>query len=271
MLAPARRPGLDVHVASTHGRSMDTPLPSIPFDNSYARLPDGFFARVEPTPVAAPALLRLNVPLVRELGLDPDALAAPGGVATLAGNALPDGAEPLAMAYAGHQFGNWVPQLGDGRAILLGEVVDRSGVRRDVQLKGAGRTPFSRGGDGRGVARPGAARVRRRRGDGRARRADDAGAGGRRERRDGAPRAPPARRRADPRGEESRARRHLPVLHRPRRRRRGARARRARRRTPLPARPSRRRTRRSPCSRRSSPRRPRSSRTGSRWGSCTAS
>ena len=128
---------------------MDTPLPSIPFDNSYARLPDAFFSRVAPTPVASPSLLRLNDALARELGLDPDALRAPGGVATLAGNAVPDGADPLAMAYAGHQFGHWVPQLGDGRAILLGEVVDRDGTRRDLQLKGAGRTPFSRGGDGR--------------------------------------------------------------------------------------------------------------------------
>ena len=123
--------------------------PSMPFDNSYARLPDDFFARVAPTPVATPALLRLNEPLAEALGLDPAALRTPGGVAMLAGNAVPDEAEPIAMVYAGHQFGNWVPRLGDGRAILLGEVIDRAGERRDVQLKGAGPTPFSRGGDGR--------------------------------------------------------------------------------------------------------------------------
>jgi len=128
---------------------MDASLPSIPFDNSYARLPDAFFVRTEPTPVAAPELLALNDALAVELGLDPAALRTPGGVAVLAGNAMPAGAEPLAMAYAGHQFGQWVPQLGDGRAILLGEVIDTHGTRRDIQLKGAGRTPFSRGGDGR--------------------------------------------------------------------------------------------------------------------------
>ena len=118
------------------------------FDNSYARLPDRFYARLDPTPVPKPGLIRLNEPLARELGLDPAALASPEGVAILAGNAVPEGAEPLAQAYAGHQFGGWVPQLGDGRAILLGEVVTEDG-RRDIQLKGSGRTPFSRMGDGR--------------------------------------------------------------------------------------------------------------------------
>jgi uncharacterized protein YdiU (UPF0061 family) len=121
----------------------------IPFDNSYARLPDRFFVRQAPVPVAAPRLLALNEPLARDLGLDPAALRSPEGLAMLAGNAVPAGAEPLAQAYAGHQFGGWNPQLGDGRAILLGEVVDQSGQRRDIQLKGAGRTPFSRMGDGR--------------------------------------------------------------------------------------------------------------------------
>ena len=89
-----------------------------------------------------------------ELGLDPEALASPGGLNVLAGNEVPDSAQPLAMVYAGHQFGNWVSRLGDGRAILLGEVIDRNGVRRDIQLKGAGRTPFSRMGDGRAVLGP---------------------------------------------------------------------------------------------------------------------
>jgi uncharacterized protein YdiU (UPF0061 family) len=128
--------------------------PHLPFDNSYARLPDRFFARLAPTPVKEPRLIRLNADLARHLGLDSDWLASPRGVEMLAGNLVPEGAVPLAMAYAGHQFGNWVPQLGDGRAILLGEVIDADGLRRDIQLKGAGRTPFSRGGDGRAVLGP---------------------------------------------------------------------------------------------------------------------
>jgi uncharacterized protein YdiU (UPF0061 family) len=124
------------------------------FHNSYARLPDRFFARLPPTPVAAPRLVRLNEKLALHLGLDPERLAAPEGVAFLAGNLVPEKGEPLAMAYAGHQFGTFVPQLGDGRAILLGEVVDRDGVRRDLQLKGSGPTPFSRLGDGRAALGP---------------------------------------------------------------------------------------------------------------------
>ena len=90
----------------------------------------------------------------RASGSIPHALASPEGVAVLAGNRVPEGAEPIALAYAGHQFGHFVPQLGDGRAILLGEVVDRDGARRDIQLKGSGRTPFSRGGDGRAALGP---------------------------------------------------------------------------------------------------------------------
>jgi uncharacterized protein YdiU (UPF0061 family) len=125
-----------------------------PFDNSYARMPERFFVRQTPTPVKAPTSIRVNDALARHLGLDPSFLAGPVGTEILAGNLVPDGANPLAMAYAGHQFGNWVPQLGDGRAILLGEVIDRDGVRRDIQLKGAGRTPFSRGGDGRAALGP---------------------------------------------------------------------------------------------------------------------
>ncbi len=125
-----------------------------PFDNSYARLPPRFFARLLPSPVRAPQLIRLNGALAVHLGLDPEPLSSPEGIAILAGNHVPEGAEPLAMAYAGHQFGNWVPQLGDGRAILLGEVIDRDGVRHDIQLKGSGHTPFSRMGDGRAVLGP---------------------------------------------------------------------------------------------------------------------
>jgi uncharacterized protein YdiU (UPF0061 family) len=124
------------------------------FDNSYARLPDRFFARQAPTPVKAPELVRLNDALAWQLGLDPAALAGPDGAQMLAGNLIPDGSMPLAMAYGGHQFGSWAGQLGDGRAILLGEVIDRDGVRRDIQLKGAGRTPYSRGGDGRAALGP---------------------------------------------------------------------------------------------------------------------
>src|SRR6202453_1971484 len=124
------------------------------FENTYARLPEHFYARLEPTPVAAPRLVKLNVELARNLGLDPDALASAQGVEILAGNRVADGAEPLAQAYAGHQFGHFVPQLGDGRTNLLGEVVGRDGVRYDIQLKGSGPTPFSRGGDGRAALGP---------------------------------------------------------------------------------------------------------------------
>ena len=128
--------------------------PPFPFDNSYVRLPDRFFARQRPVAVKAPRLVRLNTALARELRLDPDQLATPEGIEVLAGNRTPEASEPLAMAYAGHQFGAFVPQLGDGRAILIGEVIDCHGVRRDIQLKGAGRTPFSRGGDGRAALGP---------------------------------------------------------------------------------------------------------------------
>jgi uncharacterized protein YdiU (UPF0061 family) len=121
----------------------------LPFDNSYARLPDRFYTKLAPTPVRAPALVAVNRSLAETLGLDPDALASEAGVAALAGNAIPGGAEPLAQVYAGHQFGGWSPQLGDGRAILLGEVVTPEGARFDVQLKGSGPTPYSRMGDGR--------------------------------------------------------------------------------------------------------------------------
>src|SRR3954471_16436663 len=124
------------------------------FHNSYARLPDRFFARVKPVTVPAPRLVQLNCELASHLGLDSDWLASPEGVEVLAGRRVPDEAAPIATAYAGHQFGYFVPQLGDGRAILLGEVLDREGVRRDIQLKGSGRTPFSRRGDGRSALGP---------------------------------------------------------------------------------------------------------------------
>ncbi len=129
-------------------------MTEIAFENTYARLPQHFYARVSPTPVAAPQLVKLNAELARTLGLDPDALASPEGVAMLAGNRVATGSEPLAQAYAGHQFGHFVPQLGDGRTNLLGEVLGRDGVRYDIQLKGSGPTPFSRGGDGRAALGP---------------------------------------------------------------------------------------------------------------------
>jgi serine/tyrosine/threonine adenylyltransferase len=124
------------------------------FVNTYARLPERFYARVDPVAVAAPRLVKLNEELARNLGLDPDALASARGVEILAGNRVAAGSEPLAIAYAGHQFGHFVPQLGDGRANLLGEVMGRDGVRYDLQLKGSGPTPFSRGGDGRAAIGP---------------------------------------------------------------------------------------------------------------------
>ncbi|MEO8497218.1 MAG: protein adenylyltransferase SelO [Planctomycetota bacterium] len=125
-----------------------------PFDNSYARLPDAFFVRIKPTPVSAPVMIRLNHDLANELGIDVARLDSPEGLAILSGNQLARGSEPLAMAYSGHQFGGFSPQLGDGRAILLGEVVREDGVRYDIQLKGSGQTPFSRRGDGRSALGP---------------------------------------------------------------------------------------------------------------------
>lgn len=124
------------------------------FDNSFARDLKGFYTRTDPTPVSAPRLLRLNHSLAAELGVDAEALERPDGVAILAGNSIAEGAEPIALAYAGHQFGGFSPQLGDGRALLIGEVIAGDGGRRDIQLKGSGRTPFSRGGDGRAALGP---------------------------------------------------------------------------------------------------------------------
>ncbi len=119
----------------------------IPFDNSYARLPDSFFAQQDPVPVRAPNLIAFNSDLAQLLGI------SPGDVEEMAqafaGNAVPDGAQPLAQLYSGHQFGTYNPQLGDGRAVLLGETIGSDGIRRDIQLKGSGQTPFSRRGDGR--------------------------------------------------------------------------------------------------------------------------
>ncbi|MGQ0710172.1 MAG: protein adenylyltransferase SelO [Rhodoferax sp.] len=127
---------------------MSAPLPPIAFDNSFARDLQGLYVPWRPAQVSAARLLQFNTALAQELGLDAQALQSPDGVALLAGTAVPDTAQPLAQAYAGHQFGAYSPQLGDGRALLLGELVDRQGQRRDIALKGSGRTPFSRNGDG---------------------------------------------------------------------------------------------------------------------------
>jgi uncharacterized protein YdiU (UPF0061 family) len=126
----------------------------VAFDNSFLRLPERLYARVAPTPVRSPRLLRVNSAVAGELGIDPVWLAGEEGVSFVAGNSVLPGSDPVALAYAGHQFGHFVPQLGDGRAVLLGEVVGRNGTRFDIQLKGSGRTPFSRSGDGRAAIGP---------------------------------------------------------------------------------------------------------------------
>ena len=122
-------------------------------DNSYARLPKSFFTSLNPTPVTAPQLVMLNYPLAESLGLDIQELQAEEGLAVLAGNRVPEEASPLAQAYAGHQFGHFT-MLGDGRAHLLGEQITPSGKRFDIQLKGSGKTPYSRNGDGRAPLGP---------------------------------------------------------------------------------------------------------------------
>ncbi|WCN39558.1 protein adenylyltransferase SelO [Aneurinibacillus uraniidurans] len=122
-------------------------------DNSYARLPKSFFTRLNPTPVRSPKLMVLNDSLAASLGLNAQALQSEDGVEVLAGNRIPEGALPLAQAYAGHQFGHFT-MLGDGRAVLLSEQITPLGERFDIQLKGSGRTPYSRGGDGRAALGP---------------------------------------------------------------------------------------------------------------------
>jgi uncharacterized protein YdiU (UPF0061 family) len=128
--------------------------PSFGFQNTYAGLPERFYARLDPTPVQRPELIQLNTALAADLGLDADALAGPYGVAVFSGNQVAEGSQPLAQAYAGSQFGYFVPLLGDGRTNLLGEVIGRDGKRYDIQLKGSGPTPFSRRGDGRAALGP---------------------------------------------------------------------------------------------------------------------
>src|SRR5690349_4806283 len=128
--------------------------PPLPFDNSYARLPETFYSRVAPARVPEPRLIRVNEPLAARLGIDRQWLHSDAAVRTFAGNEIPAGADPIATVYAGYQFGAWNPRLGDGRAILLGELIGKDGVRYDVQLKGSGRTPYSRTGDGKAPLGP---------------------------------------------------------------------------------------------------------------------
>ncbi|MDB5938458.1 MAG: hypothetical protein JWP77_822, partial [Polaromonas sp.] len=124
------------------------------FDNSYARDLPGLYTSWRPSVVPAPHWLFRNQALAQELGLDASALEGEAGAALFAGNTVPEDAEPLAQVYAGHQFGGFSPQLGDGRAVLLGEVFDQAGQRRDIAFKGSGRTPYSRGGDGKAAVGP---------------------------------------------------------------------------------------------------------------------
>ena len=131
-----------------------TAQPLFAFDDSFVRELEGLYEPWQGAPAPAPRLLALNEELAAELGVEPDALRTPDALAVLAGSAAPEGATTVAMAYAGHQFGGFVPRLGDGRALLLGEVVDVHGRRRDLHLKGSGRTPFARGGDGRAAVGP---------------------------------------------------------------------------------------------------------------------
>ena len=123
------------------------------FEHTYAELPQLFYSDAAPTAVREPRLVAFNRPLANMLGLEPETLARPEGAAIFAGNALPEGSRPIGQAYAGHQFGHFTA-LGDGRAILLGEQITPSGDRLDIQLKGAGQTPFSRRGDGRAALGP---------------------------------------------------------------------------------------------------------------------
>jgi uncharacterized protein YdiU (UPF0061 family) len=136
-----------------HNSAVSTAHLGFSFDNTYARELDGFFAPATPASPPRPTLVRLNRGLAESLGLDVDALAAQAA-ALFSGATVPPGAQPIAQAYAGHQFGGFSPQLGDGRALLLGELIDRAGTRRDLALKGSGRTVFSRGGDGKAALGP---------------------------------------------------------------------------------------------------------------------
>ena len=138
---------------SLNGMSIAAP-PLFAFDNSFVRDLEGLYTPWQAMEATAPTLLALNEQLAAELGADAAALRAPAGVAALVGNCTPNGAAPVAQAYSGHQFGGFSPRLGDGRALLLGEVLDSGGRRRDLHLKGSGRTPYARGGDGKAAVGP---------------------------------------------------------------------------------------------------------------------
>lgn len=127
---------------------------SITFKNSYEKLPDCFYERIDPVPVKAPKIIKFNQNLALELGLDTEMLQSQKGAEFFSGNFLAYGSNPIALAYAGHQFGNFVPRLGDGRAVLLGEICNKNGKCFDLQLKGSGKTSFSRRGDGRAALGP---------------------------------------------------------------------------------------------------------------------
>ncbi len=142
------------HVKTTANNGLMLMSLQIPFSNAYATLPENFFRRETPTAVKAPVLQKFNKSLATELGFDVDGISDEELADVFGGNAIPAGADPLAMAYSGHQFGNLNPTLGDGRAILLGDLIDSHGQRRDIQLKGAGTTAFSRMGDGRSPLGP---------------------------------------------------------------------------------------------------------------------
>lgn len=124
------------------------------FENSYAKLPNNFYEKIEPKPVSNPTLIKLNTALAKQLGLNTKQLGSQKGTDFFSGNFIAPQSDPIALAYAGHQFGHFTPQLGDGRAVLLGEIIDEQGQRFDVQLKGSGQTPFSRRGDGRAALGP---------------------------------------------------------------------------------------------------------------------
>lgn len=128
--------------------------PTFNFDNSYYRELQGLYAPLHGSSFPCPEMLRFNAPLALELGLNPDTLNNQQGAAILTGSTIPEGSQPLAMVYAGHQYGGYAPQLGDGRALLVGELIDTHGQRRDLHLKGSGRTPFSRSGDGKAALQP---------------------------------------------------------------------------------------------------------------------
>lgn len=139
---------------SYNGHMNKEKSPLIPFNNTYVHLPERFYERIKPVSVQSPKLIRFNSELARELEIQTEGVSPEELAAIFSGNQILSGSEPIAQAYAGHQFGHFVPQLGDGRAILLGEVVARDGVRRDIQLKGSGQTRFSRQGDGRAALGP---------------------------------------------------------------------------------------------------------------------